>query len=254
MNLADLFLESLSAGRITHAYLITGAGAAELCQKAAALLLCEGFSLKKPCGVCKACKEHAAGANPDLLSVLPAEGKKLISVESIRTMEQQLAKAQMHTAHRPVLIPDAHRMNEKAQSALLKTLEEPPGGTVFLLSGNENGLLPTILSRCVVLRLRGQEEGADPAMGEKLLAAAGRARLSREVFPKDREDLLALFASVCAACEVRLEKGGDPAPLIRVLEWMDMAEYRLDANANQNLLVDCLIAEFARIFAKPTKS
>jgi len=254
LELDRLFLDALRAGRITHAYLVTGAGAAELCQKAAALLLCEGTGEQKPCGGCKACKEHAAGANPDFLRVLPAEGKKQISVESVRAMEQQLAGAQIHRAYRPVWIPEAHRMNEKAQSALLKTLEEPPRGTVFLLSGNENGLLPTILSRCVVLRLRGQEQEVDPVPGEKLLAAAERGRLSREVFPKDKEELAALLASVSAACELRLKRGDAPAPLLQALEWMDRAEYRLDANANQNLLVDCLIAEFARIFAKRAKS
>ena len=250
MNITQLFLDSLVAGRITHAYLITGAGAAELCQKAAALLLCEGLGKERPCGACKACKEHAAAANPDLLTVLPLEGKKQIAVESIRAMEQQLAKAQVHTAHRAVLIPDAHRMNEKAQSALLKTLEEPPKGTVFLLSGNENGLLPTILSRCVVLRLRGEQQTADPTVGEKLLSAAQRARLSRDIFPKAKDELAELLASINAAAQARLHRGADPAPMIRVLELTDMAEYRLDANANQNLLVDCLIAEFAAVFAK----
>ena len=252
MDLGTMFLQALKTGKMTHAYLITGGGAEALCEKAAEILLCEGE--EKPCGRCKACLEHRAGANPDLLFVTPPEGKKIIAVESVRAMEEALSKAQVHGAFRPVVVKDAHRMNEKAQSALLKTLEEPPVGTVFLLTGMESGLLPTILSRCVVLRLKGGTAPADPAKGEALLLQAQKGRVPRELFPKDREELLELTASVCGACENRLKKGRQPGPLVQVVDLMDEAERRLGANCNQNLLVDWLIAKLWEIFAKREKA
>ncbi|MBQ9832176.1 MAG: hypothetical protein IJO48_00435, partial [Clostridia bacterium] len=74
-------------------------------------------------------------------------------ISSIREISDTLAKrAYSEQYGRAVIFKDADKMDERCQNALLKTLEEPPAKTLFLLTGNESGLLPTIRSRCAIVR------------------------------------------------------------------------------------------------------
>ncbi len=84
-------------------------------------------------------------------------GPGSIGVDDIRSMQLQLAP-RPYTLRRAVAILNAHHMTEQAQNALLKTLEEPPHDTYLFLSGEEGGLLQTIRSRCVLLRLGAESE------------------------------------------------------------------------------------------------
>lgn len=74
------------------------------------------------------------------------------SVESIRRATEALLNQTYDRGKRVLLISDVHRLNAQSQNALLKTLEEPPEGALLLLTGQEAGILPTVLSRCVILR------------------------------------------------------------------------------------------------------
>ncbi len=92
------------------------------------------------------------GGHPDLIMVVP-DGSQ-IKIDQIRHLQEYLSLKPL-SKHRVVIIDDAHLMNVAAQNALLKTLEEPPPDTLFILvAKNEGQLLPTILSRCRVLQFK----------------------------------------------------------------------------------------------------
>ena len=74
-------------------------------------------------------------------------------VNEIRAIIEELSKAAFEGGMRAIVISNAHAMTREAQNALLKTLEEPPNGVIFLLCGNADGMLSTIISRCALIRL-----------------------------------------------------------------------------------------------------
>ncbi len=114
------------------------------------------------CGECRACRGFAAGNWPDFMEIgLPA-GKTEIPISLIlgesdkRGREGlcfELSMSPQASERRVALINDAHRMNQEGANALLKTLEEPPSHALILLvCDNPDSLLPTIRSRCQVIR------------------------------------------------------------------------------------------------------
>lgn len=148
----DGLMKTLREGTTVHAYLIggmAGVGKRTLAQAMGQYLLCQGEN--KPCGLCAGCVQVREGTHPDVLVVRP---EKSIQVETIREV---IRKAGEHTyagGRRIIRIEQAERMTPAAQNCLLKTLEEPVEGTVFLLiTDAPELLLPTIVSRCRGLKL-----------------------------------------------------------------------------------------------------
>ena len=150
--------------RVSHAYLLCGeAGRMKesLASLFAMTLLCESPKTDRaagtiePCCVCASCRKAMAGSHPDILTVRH-EKPTVLSVGEIREQLCDTADVKPYEGDRKVyIVPDADRMNPQAQNALLKTLEEPPAYTVILLlAENEETLLPTIRSRCVILPVR----------------------------------------------------------------------------------------------------
>jgi len=171
MNLATLnsavksSVESIIQTRkIPHAILIEGENTEKVLELAghiAEVCVCEGEN--RPCGSCKQCLLSKAGSNPDIQAVSVEDGKKNISVAQIRELRAQ-AYVKAHAAdNRVFIIEQAELMNEQAQNALLKVLEEPPQGVIFILiTPQRTMLLPTVISRCTVLSLSvSGEEGDD---------------------------------------------------------------------------------------------
>lgn len=100
-----------------------------------------------PCGACRSCQKISAGTHPDVHIVKPIG--TIIKVEQIRSLCRRLALKPNEASVRLALIDDAHLMNAEAGNTLLKTLEEPPDSTVFVLTALQSmDLLPTIVSRC----------------------------------------------------------------------------------------------------------
>lgn len=160
-------------GRLSHAWLLTGpagSGKHALALALAQALVCTGE--ERPCGTCSHCKKAAAGIHPDVITVSPAEGKREIQVDQMRSLRAD-AYVRPNEAQRKVYVIDpASALNDSAQNALLKVLEEGPAYAAFLLIAEAAGqLLPTVRSRCEQLSLIPPvEEDAPPSEGAVLLA------------------------------------------------------------------------------------
>jgi DNA polymerase-3 subunit delta' len=104
------------------------------------------------CGECASCRRIARGVHPDVIVVEP-EDSGTIKIEQLRTVIDQSQYRPFEGRRRVVIIDEADAALPPAQSALLKTLEEPPSGSIFILvSSMPDALLPTVLSRCPRLR------------------------------------------------------------------------------------------------------
>jgi DNA polymerase-3 subunit delta' len=159
-------VHAMLASHVPHAVLLVGpasVGKHSLALDLAAALLCTGAAgSDRPCGACRGCRMVEHGNHPDLHRLAPsgAGGQIRIGEDqhpepgTIRRLSVDLALLPVEGGERVAIIRDAQRMNEVAQSALLKTLEEPPPATTIVLSvDDEEQLLPTIRSRCSRIRL-----------------------------------------------------------------------------------------------------
>lgn len=140
-----------------HAYLFQGEeGVAKeaLARTFAAGLQCQSESADKPCKECVSCRQMESGNQPDVIWV--TREKASLGVDEIR---EQLCNTMdikpFSSPYKIYLVPEAEKMTEAAQNALLKTIEEPPEyGIVILMTSNISALLPTIQSRCLTMEFR----------------------------------------------------------------------------------------------------
>lgn len=177
---------SFQAGSVVHAFLIhgdEGCGKKTLAQTMSMALHCTGES-EKPCLECGPCRRMLMGVHPDHIEV--ASDSSVISVKMVRDLIDRLTEKPYEGGWRTVIIHDAEKMNEAAQNALLKTLEEPDGRTAFfLLTAHPEGLLATIRSRCrpVFMPRLSEEVIASELIGRGMSEGRARyaARLSQGV-------------------------------------------------------------------------
>lgn len=154
--------------KLRHAYLFTGpegVGRQTLAINFAQALNCinpperGGF-----CGECRDCRQIQTLTHPDLSLLVPEEGHKDILIDQVRDLQRTLSLSPYAGTYRIALLPDFQRATTQAANALLKTLEEPPDKVILLLTANApEGLLPTIVSRCEVIRLRPASIGSTQA-------------------------------------------------------------------------------------------
>ena len=201
VKIPDGLMRSVKAGRIAHAFLLSGphgTGKRTCANYLTQTILCA--SPQAPCGQCPACKKVLAGLHPDVHVV--GEEEKSISVDTIRALRDQLALRPFEADRHIALIPRADRMTAQAQNALLKTLEEPAGGNVFFLLTDQPGaMLPTIVSRCRRLRFSPvsveacaeilAEKGVEPGRA-RLAAACAQGAVGRALEIAVDEDYLPL--------------------------------------------------------------
>lgn len=148
----DVFKAAADNPRLlAHSWLITGppgSGRSNLAYAFAASLLCKNGG----CGACPDCRQVAARTHPDL-SALATE-RVIISIDEVRALVQTARFGPSVSRYRVVVIEDADRMVERTSNVLLKALEEPPEGTIWILCApSEADLLPTIRSRVRSVRL-----------------------------------------------------------------------------------------------------
>lgn len=148
---------ALETQKVSHAYIINGeksSGKEFIARIFATALQCEQGDIE-PCGQCHSCRQALSGNQPDIIYV-SHEKPNTISVDDIRTqVNNDVAIKPYSSRYKVYIINEAEKMTPQAQNAILKTLEEPPEyAVILLLVSNVNTLLPTILSRCVLLNMK----------------------------------------------------------------------------------------------------
>lgn len=196
--------------RLPHALLFAGPpglGKRDLASALAARTLCEAPAPQgEACGQCAACVLRLSGNHPDLFLLVPESEREAgeeaddgkpekaddttakakstqIVIEQVRALQRSLSVTGHQSARRAIIVDPAEGMNVFTANALLKLLEEPPAGCLFILvSSAPRALLPTIRSRCQVwsfARPAGMVAGHDPALAE-LFALCGGLPLAAE--------------------------------------------------------------------------
>ncbi|MBP3610046.1 MAG: DNA polymerase III subunit delta' [Lachnospiraceae bacterium] len=147
---------AIRMGKVSHAYILqgeAGSGKKLLAGIFAAALQCEEGGIE-PCGHCQSCKQAVSGNHPDIRRI--THEKAAIGVDDIRLqLNNDIMVKPYSRPYKVYIIDEAEKMTEQAQNAMLKTIEEPPGyAVILLLTVNAKLLLPTILSRCILLNVR----------------------------------------------------------------------------------------------------
>ena len=227
-DVVTLLQRSLERGRLGHAYLFTGQDLAEL--ESVGLALAQTLNCAQPpqtaadgtpldaCGQCPSCRKITTVSHPDVMVVKPESKLRQIKIGQIvrrpgsppRVLHDLVLNRPVEGGYKVALLVAADRLNEDAANSLLKTLEEPPARTVFVLLSTEPGrLLDTIRSRCLRLNFAG--DGQHVA-GEDELAwleefAAMAAKGDKDLFGRYRllDTLMGRLKDVEAAIEAEVE-------------------------------------------------
>ena len=242
----------IKSGRIPHAIMIEGESddcKLQLALYIASAAVCE--SQGSPCGQCKNCHLASVGTHPDITRVSAIDGKKFLSVAQIRELRADAFVKAHSASHRVFIIEDAHRMNEQAQNALLKVLEEPPKNVIFiLLVPSKTILLDTIISRCVLLSLlesvaldNTNSETADKFID--LLLSGSEYEMLKLLTPleKSRADAEDFFKALSVCAAKRIKASGGHARVLDAL--FDDTKYYLDllaTNINMPLLISLAVS------------
>jgi DNA polymerase-3 subunit delta' len=156
---ADLLANHIAHESVRHAYLFCGP--AGVGRRTLALRFAQALNCLQPpapgqaCGLCRMCEQTWRQQQPDLHIIQIAEDAQTIKIEQVRELQRLLALSPYQARYRIALFLGFEKATPGAQNALLKTLEEAPEKAILLLTADSpDNLLPTITSRCEVLRLR----------------------------------------------------------------------------------------------------
>lgn len=146
---------SVRCGKLPHAYIFEGSPGTGRKKTALALvqaIFCRA-GLDDACGECPACRKVMSGNHADIHFVEPLPDKKDISIDQLRELQRELSLRPYEALRKVCIMEPAERMNRFSANSFLKTLEEPPGNAlIILLTENADMLLPTIRSRCQLIR------------------------------------------------------------------------------------------------------
>ncbi|NLC68220.1 MAG: DNA polymerase III subunit delta' [Clostridiaceae bacterium] len=142
---------SLKRDMVRHAYIFSGPrgiGKKTVAKAFAGMLLCSNPGENGGCGKCLPCRLFLENTNPDFCVIERNEAS--IAVDDIRNMQNDIAIRPLYSNRKVYLVADGEKMTVQAQNCLLKTLEEPPGyGVIIITTSNYDALLHTVCSRCV---------------------------------------------------------------------------------------------------------
>lgn len=203
------FYNAVITGNISHAYILSGEegmGKKSLAEAFALALLCENGQ-GDPCRQCHACKQVLSGNHPDLVYVTH-EKPASIGVDDVRRQINDTIQVKPYSsAHKIYIVDDAEKMTVQAQNALLKTIEEPPSyAVILLLTTNAESFLPTILSRCVQLKLKPLKDSVireyltdrlkvEPSQAD-IYTAFARGNLGKAIHLAESEDFRHMYQAV----------------------------------------------------------
>ena len=207
--------------------------------------------------MCRSCKQLTAGSHLDVhvLASDPSDAKRSVGIDEARRLIQTMSLKRSGTAPKVAIIRDAHELTVHAQSALLKLLEEPPGTAIIVLvTHNPAGLLPTIRSRCQVLRFGeltpntvtdilvadGLEKKSAEAAAEVSGGSAGRAAKCTAEFLEDRGDLIQAFENL------RTGRSNESEKFVA-----DIVERRKAGRAGLEELFEWKMSELRRVHGYP---
>lgn len=208
-QIKEHFQKAIENHKVSHAYILTGEagmGRKSLANAFALTLLCEKGK-SEPCMECHACKQVLSGNHPDLIYVTHDKPNS-IGVDDIREQINNTIMVRPYSSYYKIYIVDeAEKMTQQAQNALLKTIEEPPSyAIIILLTTNQEAFLPTILSRCVQLKLKPlkdfvvksylTESMQVPEADAEVYAAFARGNLGKAIFTASSEDFKLLHKEV----------------------------------------------------------
>ncbi|MDP7586396.1 MAG: DNA polymerase III subunit delta' [SAR202 cluster bacterium] len=231
---------SLKQRRQSHAYLLCGpphVGKMALAINLSQAVNClEGPGV--PCGSCTQCARIAAGHHADILTLVPGQGeegrspKTVIGIDAIKEVIHRVSLNPFEGQFSVVIIDGAESMSDEAANALLKTLEEPPPNTMFLLlTADEGAILPTVRSRCQSMNLIPipknqmverliESHQATPEMADQLfrlsrgcLGWAIGALEDRQVLEQRQADLEKMQETLDAGLETRFTYANEVASL-----------------------------------------
>jgi DNA polymerase-3 subunit delta' len=156
---ADMLRQHIARGEVRHAYLFCGPPG--IGRRTLALRFAQALNCQQPpepglpCGECRACKQIERMQHPDLAIVQAETEGGMLKVDQVRELQHSLSLSPYEARYRVALMLRFQEANPSAQNALLKTLEEAPAHVILLLvADTPESLLPTITSRCEILRLR----------------------------------------------------------------------------------------------------
>lgn len=154
-HVKDVLTAAITRAKVGHAYLFSGprgVGKTTTARLLAMAVNCDAAPDARPCGVCESCRLVQAGSHPDVIELDAASNN---SVDDVRDLRERAMLASMRGGTRVWILDEAHMLSKAAANALLKTLEEPPSGLMFVLATTEpERLPPTVLSRCQHFRFR----------------------------------------------------------------------------------------------------
>lgn len=210
-HVSETLANALRAGRVAHAYIFSGArgvGKTTTARILAKALNCKDGPTPTPCGVCSACTEIAAGNSLDVIEIDAASNR---GIDQVRELREMVRYAPAGGRSKVVILDEAHQLTDEASNALLKTLEEPPPGVVFVLATTKpEDLVETIRSRAQHFHFRALSFAEiDAAISriaaeEKLAIEPGARAVIARAAEGSLRDALSLLEQAIAYCGPRI--------------------------------------------------
>jgi DNA polymerase III subunit delta' len=219
-----IFRTHLSSGQIAQAYLLAGpegTGKRALALEMAKTLVCHKAQ-GEPCGVCQSCGQVDRRTHPDVHTVASGEEAEAIKIQDIRMILERTSLRPFSSRLQAAVILGAEKLTEEAANSLLKSLEEPNSYTRFLLTtGHLGQCLPTIVSRCQVIRCPSPPGAEMSGIADVLRGQLERSPVEWALtsLPEKRQDVIQLVDSMV----LRIREDAPSHGPEMVERWVDTA-------------------------------